>query len=279
MSEDELRDWYDASVRYVLAANGAKDDDADGAAALTAAKGVARLVTMARADEFAEYMRAHPDPSDEGIDRDIEDRFSLTATPVPGGLESASNIEDVVTAVVRWVRDVAVFAGIAPDDAVFRLSEWVADGAGDDEPVNPIRLVEAYQVMLSTPESSHAAEVVLGDYGFDRPLTVMERARMDSDIESALTQYVDEHAGLDELAPEHRASAKFIECAAALADEPTVFSSDGDIRTDEYVAVRFHELVGKVNALIDRGAHPGDQSALKAITEFDKAYRDHWGIA
>jgi hypothetical protein len=24
---------------------------------------------------------------------------------------------------------------------------------------------------------------------------------------------------------------------------------------------------------------PGDQSALKAISEFDKAYRDHWGIA
>jgi hypothetical protein len=110
--------------------------------------------------------------------------------------------------------------------------------------------------MLSTPESSHAAAVVLGDYGFDRPLTIMERARMGSDIESALTRYADEHAGLDELAPENRASAKFGECAAALADEPTVFSSDGDIRTDEYVAARFHELVGKANALIDRGAHP-----------------------
>lgn len=144
MSEDELRDWYDASVLYVLAANGAKDDDADGAAALTAAKGVARLVTMARVDEFAEYMRAHPDPGAEGIARSIEERFSLTATPVPGGLESASSAEEVAAAVVRWVRDVAVFAGIAPDDAAFRLSEWVADGAGDDEPVNPIRLVEAY---------------------------------------------------------------------------------------------------------------------------------------
>ena len=58
-----------------------------------------------------------------------------------------------------------------------------------------------------------------------------------------------------------------------------MFASDGDIRTDEYVADRCHELVVKVKALIDRGAHPGDQSALKAITEFDKAYRDHWGIA
>jgi hypothetical protein len=167
-------------------------------------------------------MRAHPDPGAEGIARSIEDRFSLTATPVPGGLESASSAEEAAAAVVRWVRDVAVFAGIAPDDAVLRLSERVADGAGDDEPVNPIRLVEAYQVMLSTPESSHAAEVALGDYGFDRPLAIMERARMGSDIESALARYADERAGLDELAPENRASAKFIECAAALADEPTV---------------------------------------------------------